>query len=410
MDTRAEVGHSFQYGLLIFTLTALIGLANATKIFGQPDENTLLAHLHSGTLGWITLGAIGLAIWLFAGSGGALARGIALSAMVTGLYVVAFWSGSWPARLLLGAAELGVVAGWLWWVFTRSLAEGLGRISVPKLALLMGFTTVVIGAVAGVIVELQEALGNAGAQTGALIGMHAAAQVAGYLVLLAAGVIEWRLAKSDRPTLAGRVEVLLLFLAGLAIAIGSLANVLPLEIVSNLLQTVAVVMIVVRFGGAVAGTSWTAPSGLRHVAIAVPYLIVSVILFIVLVQDVSAVGGDIAKVPQGLVHALDHTMFVGVMTNVLFGSILILLADRPRIWPWADDLVFWGLNAGAASFIAALVFVGTSEGSKPFAHPVFYTASIMGLAVLLAIVTFTRRLSAPSLPAPAAARAPGGAS
>ncbi len=407
MDTRAEVGHSFQYGLFIFILTALLGLANATKIFGDLDESALLAHLHSGTLGWITLGVIGLALWMFAGSGGALGRAVALSAVVTGLYVIAFWSGSWPARLVLGAAELVVVAGWWWWALRRSLAEGLGRISVAKLSLLLGLTTVVIGAIAGVLVEVQEATSNAGAQTGSLIGMHASAQVAGYLVLVAAGVLEWQLARSDRPTIAGRVEVVLLFLAGLAIAVGSLLNVLPLEILSNLLQTIAVVMIVVRLGRAVIGTSWTSPGGLRHVAIAVPYLIVSVILFIVLVQDVSKVGGDIEKVPQGLVHALDHTMFVGVMTNVLFGAILILLADRQRIWPWADHLIFWGLNVGAASFIAVLVFVGSSEGAAPFSHPVAYTASLMGLAALLGIATFTRRLSAPPAPATTVAPAPG---
>jgi hypothetical protein len=405
MDTRTEVGHSFQYGLVIFVLTALIGLANATKIFGDLDPNTLLTHLHSGTLGWITLGVIGLTIWLFAGAGDALARAVALSAIVTGLYVIAFWSGSWPARLVFGAAELVVLLGWWSWALRRSLAEGLGNLAVSKLALLLGLTTVVIGGIFGVTVELQEATGTIVGQGGDLVGTHASAQVGGYLVLVSAGVIEWRFGRSDRPTLAGRIEVILLFLAGLSIAMGVLMGVTPLQIVSNLFQTIAVVMIVVRFGGAVLRTSWTSPNGLRHIAVAVPYLIVSVLLFITLVQQLGAAKGDITKVPQGLVHALDHTMFIGVMTNVLFGSILVLLADRPRVWPWADHVIFWGLNLGAASFIAVLVFVGSSTGAAPFSHPVAYTASIMGLSVLLGIATFTRRLSAPAMAAaPAAAR------
>ncbi len=39
-------------------------------------------------------------------------RAVALSAVVKGVYVIAFWSGRWPARLVLGAAELEGVAGW----------------------------------------------------------------------------------------------------------------------------------------------------------------------------------------------------------------------------------------------------------------------------------------------------------
>ncbi|MBU6424207.1 MAG: hypothetical protein KGJ98_08700 [Chloroflexota bacterium] len=402
MNDRRAAALSFQYALIIFVLTALLGLANATKLFGELDQNTLLTHLHSGTLGWITLGTIGLVLWLFGGTS-ALVRPIVLSAAVTGLYVAAFWSGSLWARLIFGAVEVLMLFGWWWWTLRRSLTEGLGRISVPKLSVLLGLTTVVIGGIVGVIVEIEQATGNASAQTGALIGTHAGAQVAGYLVLVAAGVIEWQLAKSDTPTIAGRVEVVLLFLAGLAIALGSMLNLLPLDILSNALQTAAVVMIVVRLGGATVRTSWTSTGGRRHVAIVVPYLVVSVVLFIVLVQDVGQAGGDIEKVPQGLVHALDHTMFIGVMTNALFGMILVLLADRPRVWPWADQLIFWGLNIGAASFIAVLSFVGTSEGTAPFAHPVAYTASLMGLAVLLAIATFTRRLQErpTDVPAPA---------
>jgi hypothetical protein len=68
----------------------------------------------------------------------------------------------------------------------------------------------------------------------------------------------------------------------------------------------------------------------------------------------------------------------------------------------ADHVIFWGLNIGAASFIAVLIFVGTSAGSTAFAHPVAFTAPIMGLSVLLAIVTYEMRLMA----APAAIRAP----
>ena len=82
------------------------------------------------------------------------------------------------------------------------------------------------------------------------------------------------------------------------------------------------------------------------------------------------------------------------MTNALFGSILLLTANGPRTWPWADHVIFWGLNIGAASFIAVLFFVGSGEGAKPFTHPVSFTAPIMGLSALLGIVTLAMRLGA----------------
>src|SRR2546423_358518 len=81
MGYPAATARAFQYGLFIFTLTALLGLANATQLFGALDRNTLLTHLHSGTLGWITMGVIGLSIWIFGGSGATLARNVMLSAI-----------------------------------------------------------------------------------------------------------------------------------------------------------------------------------------------------------------------------------------------------------------------------------------------------------------------------------------
>jgi hypothetical protein len=72
--------------------------------------------------------------------------------------------------------------------------------------------------------------------------------------------------------------------------------------------------------------------------------------------------------------------------------ILLLTAAPARSWPWADHVIFWGLNLGAASFIAVLLTVGTGYNAGPFQHPVAYTASVMGLAALLGIVMLQRRL------------------
>jgi hypothetical protein len=170
--------------------------------------------------------------------------------------------------------------------------------------------------------------------------------------------------------------------------------------VSNLFQLIGIVLVVVRLGRRALGVAWMQPGGQRHAAIAVPFLALGLVLIIGLVQMTIAAQGDFSKIPAGFIHALDHTMFVGLMTNMLFGSILVFSADRSRVWPWADQVIFWGLNIGAASFIAVLLFVGTSSGKGAFAHPVAFTAPIMGLSALLGIATLLMRLRGAPLPVP----------
>jgi hypothetical protein len=410
MGYPAATARAFQYGLIIFTLTALLGLANATQLFGALDRNTLLTHLHSGTLGWITMGVIGLSIWIFGASGPTLARNVMLSAIATAAYVLAFWSGNFQARAIFGTIELLVVLYWWWFAVSRGMAEGFGRLDIPKLSVVFGLTTLVIGSTLGVIVQIILGTGNQLPTSTDLVGGHASAQVGGYLVLVAAGFAEWQLTGGGKRSAAGIAQVSLLFVGGLLLAISlllgsalgpQLSQALPG--IATLLTIVGIVIVAVRFGRSALAAPWGSASGIRHIAIAVGFLVVGVILEAILVQQFIAAQGDQSKVSVGLLHALDHTMFVGLMTNVLFGAILVgAAADRPRVWAWADQIVFWGLNIGVAGFVAVLLIAGSGEGAKPFTHPVSFIAPIMGLAALLGIATFSMRLSN----APAAMRAP----
>ena len=376
MGASQAIARGFQYGLLIFALTALLGLANATKIWGDLSRDQLLTHLHAGTLGWITIGVFAIAAWIFGAASPSLGRYLAGSAVVTAAYVIAFWTGNFPARAIFGAIELVVIYAWWGWAARRALSEGLGRISVPKLSVALGLTTLVVGSTLGVIVQAQFALSQASQQTGNLISAHAGAQVGGYLVLVAAGIVEWQLLGERPPSRAGQLQAALLFLSGIALSVGLLLNVSPLLLVQIVCQ--------------VAG-----------IAIVVGFLILGAALTVDLVVQFIRTQ-DPTSIPAGLFTALSHTMFVGVMTNALFGAIYLLTRDRPRAWAWADQLIFWGLNLGAAAFIVVLLAVGSSAGAGPFAHPVAYTAPIMGLAALLGIATFLQRLQ----PARAARRVP----
>jgi hypothetical protein len=403
---RSDTRSAFQYALVIFTLTALLGLANATQLFGALDRNTLLTHLHSGTLGWITMGVIGLTLWMFGGRD--LNTAVRISALATAAYVLAFWSGNFQARAIFGVAMLGVVYGWWWFVVSRGMSEGWGSFDIPRLSVLFGLTTLVIGSTLGVIVQVILGTGNSLPTTPDLVGAHASAQVGGYLILVAAGFIEWRLTGGGKRTTAGIVQVALLFVGGLVLSISFLlAAQLPataqqaLPGIATLFTLVGAIIVVVRLGRAALAVSWSS-GGERHIALATGYLIVGVVLFALLVQQFIAAQNDPSKVSIGLLHSVDHVYFVGLMTNLLFGAILVASADRPRVWPWADQLIFWGLNIGIASFVAVLLTQGSGEGAKPFASAVAYTAPIMGLSALLGIVTFSMRLMA----APETMRAP----
>jgi hypothetical protein len=400
MRARPEVRQAFQYGLIIFTLTALLGLANATQLFGALDRNTLLTHLHSGTLGWITMGVIGIAIWIFAREREDLFAPVMLSAITTAAYVMAFWSGVFILRGVFGLAELAVIVYWWWFVYTRAQAQGgIGRLDIPKLSVVLGLTTLVIGSTLGVIVQVLLATGNAVPTTVDLVGAHATAQTGGYLVLVAAGFAEWQLTGGGKRSTLGLVQVYLLFVGGLVLAVSLLLASVLGEALSQALPGIATLMklagigiVAVRFGRAAIAAPWMATTGARHIAIAVPFLVLAVVLEGVLVQQFISAQGDFTKISIGLLHALDHSYFIGVMTNILFGAILVTSADRPRAWPWADHVIFWGLNLGAAAFVAVLIIVGSGEGAKPFTHPVSFVAPIMGLAALLGIATYLMRL------------------
>ena len=412
---RPEIVSAFQFGMFIFVLTALIGLANATQVFGELARETILTHVHSGTLGWITLGIFGLALILFGGSarrqmGDEKVRNFVLiSGVATVAYVIAFWTASFPAKALFGAIQLVVIVGWWWFAYSNARRMGFARLSTPQYALFLSLTSLVVGSTFGALYQALVATGVYAAPTVAgpgatptgqldLIGPHVTAQTTGYLILAAFAAIDWRL----RPGMGARdrsgdATIYLLFAAGLITVVFLLANQTQAVALANLLQLIAVVLIVIRFGGAVMRTSWGSADGGRHFAIAVPWLVANIFLFIALVVLIIQNQGDFTKIPPGLFPAFSHTIFVGVMTNILFGAIHAQSAARPRAWPWADHLIFWGVNLGLLGLVVALL--AAAKDAERF------TAPVMGLAILLGIATFTARLQAGPAPQQAAAPA-----
>ena len=397
-----EISWLLQTGLIVFIVTPTIGIINGTKVFGTLSRDVLLTHVHSGTLGWITLGAMAMVLWLFGpvvpASKERNTRTLAiLSAVTIPVYVAAFFSGNLPVRAITGTLLLLVIL--MWAIFAIGAASGIGwrRLTVPQLAAVLSLVSLVIGSTLGVLIQIQLATGTK-IFTNDAVGAHATAQVSGYLVLMSVGLIDWRiLGDRSRRTLASNVMVGALFLGGLCVAGGLLLGVIPLAALATPLQIIAVVIFLIRVGPSALRTPLGTGSA-RFFAIAVPFLVTNIALTIYLIITIVSSGKpfDQIDIPFGLVIALDHAIFVGTMTNILFGVLAQATSDRSHIWAWADPLVFWLLNGGVAVFIVLLIS-GATELEK-------FTAPAMGLAVYLGIATFMLRLRA--APEPAAATSP----
>ena len=75
------------------------------------------------------------------------------------------------------------------------------------------------------------------------------------------------------------------------------------------------------------------------------------------------------------------------MTNMAFGLMHDFALDRRDVWPWAENVIFWGLNLALAGFVVSLV--SQQQWAEKFFTPV------QGSAILVGIVVFSIRLSQP---------------
>jgi hypothetical protein len=156
-----DVRLRFQSALVIFLVTVVIGILNGLDLVDF-SRNQLLTHVHAGTLGWITLAVLAATLWLL-GEGGPVAEREAaaahrlsvLTVAAIALYVAAFAAGSGLPRPVAGTLALLALGAFYGWAVRR--ARRLAAVTVPQLAILAALTTLVIGAVLGVLLGLRAA-------------------------------------------------------------------------------------------------------------------------------------------------------------------------------------------------------------------------------------------------------------
>lgn len=262
--------------------------------------------------------------------------------------------------------------------------------TVPRLSLLAGLLTLLVGAVFGVIQQIQTAADQS-LTSGNTIGAHVAAMAFSYLVLVAMGLIEWRLNPTDNLSRAGTAQVALLFLSGLILSVGTFAG-LDLSAIGGiylLCEIVAVLIFIGRMWRPVLGVGWGRTTPERHIGLAGVFVVIDVGVLMVLI--VSLIAGakpgeppDFTAIPVWLIFAVDHAIFIGVLTNLLFGLIRTWADPSDHRWPWADQVVFWGMNIGLVGFVVGLAL------ESPEIKRVF--SPIMGLSILLGLLAFGLRL------------------
>jgi hypothetical protein len=377
----------FLTAMATFLVTIVIGILNGTDAV-EFNHDQILTHVHSGTLGWISLSIVAAAAWVARGIDRRLAIAIGV---VIPVYVLAFYLAIPWLRAVAGGVLLVLIV----WLVVWAWGVASARRSLPTLAVALGLTTFTYGAVIGVLRQVQLAGGPSLFPASAdIVGAHASAMVFSYLIIVAMGLLEWRiLGTEDRPR-GGVAQVVLLFIGGLIIS-GTLLF-LPTEALQPaggvylLVELVAVVLFAVRVLPRAVRIDWATDAAGRHFAAASIFVVVATLIFLSLVARVIADPTVDVTSPAlaGTLVASDHSAFIGVVTNLMLGLMLALTVDRPR-QAALDQVTFWGTNVGLLIFLVGLI---TNEVLlKRIGAPV------MGLSLLYALAMIALRLRASSL-------------
>jgi hypothetical protein len=378
MDVAVSAGASpwaatarslYLVAMAVFLVTIGIGILNGLDAV-EFDRNQLLTHVHSGTVGWLTLAIVATAFLAYRAADLRLAVALAVAVPV---YVVAFYTGSFPFRAIAGVALLVVIVWLLAWTWRTYLA---GERSLPRLGLALALTTFTYGAIVGVLLQVGFAA-NATIVPGDGIGAHAGAMTFGYLVLAGMAISEWRVLGTTGMPRGGLVQMGALFIGGLILSLALLTGAAQvgggLYLVA---QLIAVVLFLVRVvPKAVRGLAGRDGEG--HLALASLWIVLALALFMYLVSQFMS-NPDPDAINPGLLVGSDHSVYIGVITNSVFAVLAAVLGARAGSWA-VRAIVQWGMNLGLIVFVIGLV--SDTQVLKQVGAPTMGVCLLLGLAV-----------------------------
>lgn len=383
---RRELIILMHTSMTLFIFTVVIGILNGTDLVTF-EHKVLMTHLHAGTLGWITLSVFAAALWLFADRAATgwrltLPRVAAPAAAVAiTAYAVAFFTTSSYVRPVLGTITASSLVAFAVW----AIAQGRHAVmSVPRWGILGALVTSVTGGVLGVLLGIFIASeGDVKSLPVGGEGAHPATMVVGFLIPAALSIIEWLLRPDDvetKATRAGFLQMLFLFLAGFSLMIGVLTSIVPFIMLNLPLEIAAIVIFFVRNRGSLRTVRFSNATATPFLAASSAAVLVNLGMLFYLI---SKYAEDFDLTPRNLILALDHVMFIGVMTNAIFGYLFVATsARRHDVAPWSDRVVFGLLNLGITGFYLGFMF--DSAIPKRVFTPLMGTGILLGVGVCFA--------------------------
>lgn len=354
----------------VFLITIGIGILNGLDVV-EFDRNQLLTHVHSGTIGWLTLAIVATTFLAYRATDPRLAGALGITVPV---YVVAFYTGSFPFRAIAGVVLLVVILWLLVWTWRTYLA---GERSLPRLGLALALTTFTYGAIVGVLLQVGFAT-NATIVPGDGIGAHAGAMTFGYLVLAGMAIAEWRVLDTAGIPRGGLVQMAALFIGGLILSLALLTGAAQVGGMLYLLaELIAVILFLVRVVPAAVRGIGSVADGRGHLALASLWIVIAMALFMYLVSQFIA-NPDPDAINPGLLIGSDHSVYIGVITNSVFAVLAMLLAAR-TLSPLVQAIVQWGMNAGLLVFVIGLV--SDTQVLKQIGAPTMGVCLLIGLAL-----------------------------
>lgn len=373
---RAEVRLLLHAAMVVFVWTVVIGILNGTDVVDF-DRKVILSHVHAGTLGWITTSVFAASFWLFGRDASpreaTTARRIAwYSVVILPVFALTFAFTYDDPRAVIGTLALVAIVAMFGWIVGRARRVEL---STVHLGFLAAVATSVVGGVLGVLLATEIATGNDVLPDGGA-DAHPATMVVGFLIPVGMALAEWGLQGSELGR-AGRIGVAQMafpFAGGLLLMAGLLLDIDPLPPLATVIELVGVVIFFKRLWRPLREASWHEPGPKRYAAASAIAITANIVFLNYLA---GANGGDLDLVADHQLLALDHMMFVGVLTNAIFALLLVATTSRSR-WPGVDTAVFVAMNVALLGFFVSLL--GEWIGLRQAATPILGIAILIGLA------------------------------
>jgi len=395
VKNEAVWGHTrtlFLGSALLFLINIFFGFDNALTV-GPLPRWQMLIHLHGGSIGWITLSLIGIAVWLFTGQrevSESYARGIRTLARVSipvfGAYIISFGlafslRGFFVLLPIFGTASMLLI--WVAAIFALRQLRHQPVVTTVHVLAAGGLLVAAIGATMGVMLGLERVAGQFLPIVGEdRVGVHAG-MMDTYLIIVAGAIVEWFVSKDPggRRTWAGVAQGVAWSVAAILVPVAYLTNALAVLLpMFVLLLFVGLVIFMVRIGWRGLTTSPLGHGPKPWAFFGTFWMVVFVGLFI---WAATAFVEDFSLAPTWFFAVFAHAAFVGTMTNLLLGVFSARTQEARGVMAWGEPAARWLINLGLLAFFALKIASDTRLG-----------AIVMGIGVLLGVFTMLRRLLA----------------